>query len=34
MPVETVKLTGRFKVDLADVDETTISEIYRLFAEY
>jgi putative transposase len=34
MPVEKIKLTARFKVDLADVDEVMISEIYRLFAEY
>jgi len=29
MPVEEVTLTARFKVDLADVDESAISEIYR-----
>ena len=34
MPVEEVRLTARFKVDLADVDEAIISEIYRLFDEY
>jgi hypothetical protein len=34
MPVEEILLTARFKVDLADVDEATISEIHRLFAEY
>jgi len=34
MPVEEVRLTARFKVDLADVDESVVSEIYRLFDEY
>jgi putative transposase len=34
MPVEEIPLTASFKVDLADIDEATISEIYRLFAEY
>jgi putative transposase len=34
MPVEEVKLTASFKVDLTDVDEATISEIYRVFKEY
>jgi putative transposase len=34
MPVEEIKLTARFKVDLTDVDEATISEIHRLFKEY
>jgi len=34
MPVEEVTLTARFKVDLTDVDESAISEIYRLFEEY
>jgi putative transposase len=34
MPVEEIKLTANFKIDLVDVDETTISEIYRLFEEY
>jgi putative transposase len=34
MPVEEISLTASFKVDLTDVDEATISEIYRLFAEY
>jgi putative transposase len=34
MPVEEITLTASFKVDLVDVDEATISEIYRLFAEY
>jgi len=34
MPVEEVTLTARFKVDLIDVDESAISEIYRLFGEY
>jgi putative transposase len=34
MPVEEITLTARFKVDLTDVDEAAISEIYRLFAEY
>jgi len=34
MPVEKVMLTARFKVDLTDVDESAISEIYRLFDEY
>jgi len=34
MPVEEVKLAARFKVDLTDVDESAISEIYRLFDEY
>ena len=30
MPVEEIILTARFKVDLVDVDEATISEIHRL----
>jgi putative transposase len=34
MPVEEIKLTARFKVNLTDVNEATISEIYRLFAKY
>jgi len=34
MPVEEIVLTARFKVDLADVDESVISEIHRLFTEY
>jgi len=34
MPVEKITLTAKFKVDLADVDESAISEIYRLFDEY
>ena len=34
MPVEEVTLTAKFKVNLADVDEAIISEIYRLFDEY
>jgi putative transposase len=34
MPVEEVKLTASFKVGLTDVNEATISEIYRLFKEY
>jgi len=34
MPVEEIILTARFKVDLVDVDEATISEIHRLFKEY
>ena len=34
VPVEEITLTARFKVDLADVDESVISEIYRLFDEY
>jgi putative transposase len=34
MPVEEITLAARFKVDLTDVDEAAISEIYRLFAEY
>ena len=34
MPVEKITLTASFKVDLTDVDEATISEIYRLFDEY
>jgi putative transposase len=34
MPVEGVKLTASFKVDLTDVNEATISEIYRVFKEY
>jgi putative transposase len=34
MPVEEVKLAAKFKVDLTDVDEAVISEIYRLFDEY
>jgi|GEM_PF-1390383 len=34
MPMETVKLIARFKVDLTDIDEAVISEIYRLSEEY
>ena len=34
MPVEEITLTAKFKVDLTDVDEGAISEIYRLFDEY
>jgi putative transposase len=34
MPVEEIKLTASFKVDLTDVDEATISEIHHLFAKY
>jgi len=34
MPVEEIMLTARFRVDLVDVDEAVISEIYRLFEEY
>jgi putative transposase len=34
MPVEEIKLTANFKVDLADADEATISKIHRLFKEY
>jgi hypothetical protein len=34
MPVEKIKLTANFRVDLVDVDEATISKIYRLFKEY
>jgi len=34
MPVEAVRLTARFKVNLTDVEEAVISEIYRLFEEY
>jgi putative transposase len=34
MPVEEIKLTARFKVDLTDVDEAMIPEIHRLFEEY
>jgi len=34
MPMEEIKLAASFKIDLADVDEATISEIYRLFTEY
>ena len=34
MPVEDITLTARLKMDLTDVDEATISEIYRLFAEH
>jgi putative transposase len=34
MPVEKIKLTANFRVDLVDVNETAISEIYRLFKEY
>jgi putative transposase len=34
MPMEEIKLAASFKIDLADVDEATISEIYRLFKEY
>lgn len=33
MPVDGIPLTASFKVDLADIDEATISEICRLFAE-
>ena len=34
MPVEEVTLMAKFKVDLVDVDEAVISEIYRLFEDY
>jgi len=34
MPVEEIKLTANFRVDLVDADEATISEIHRLFKEY
>jgi len=34
MPVEEIKLIASFRVDLVDVDETTISKIYHLFKEY
>jgi putative transposase len=34
MPVEEIKLTASFRVDLTDVDEAAISEIYCLFKEY
>jgi putative transposase len=34
MPVEEIKFTVSFKIDLTDVDEAAISEIYRLFKEY
>ena len=34
MPVEEIKLTASFRVDLTDVDEAAISEIRHLFAEY
>ena len=34
MLVEKITLTARFKADLADVEETVISEIYHLFKEY
>ena len=34
MPVEEITLTAKFKVDLVDVDEAVIPEIYRLFKEY
>jgi putative transposase len=34
VPVEEIILTARFKVDLMDVDEAAISEIYHLFEEY
>jgi putative transposase len=34
MPVEEIKLTASFKIDLADADEAAISEIHRLFKEY
>jgi len=34
MPVEKIKLTAKFKVDLTDADEAAISEIHRLFKEY
>jgi len=34
MPMEEIKLATSFKIDLADVDEATISEIYHLFTEY
>jgi putative transposase len=34
MPVEEITLTARFKADLTDVNEATISEIHRLFKEY
>ena len=32
--MEKIALTARFKVDLADVEEAVISEIYHLFKEY
>jgi putative transposase len=32
--MEEIKLAASFKIDLADVDEATISEIYHLFTEY
>ena len=34
MHVEEVTLTAKFKVDLTDIDESAISEIYRLFDGY
>jgi hypothetical protein len=34
MPVEEILFMVRFKVDLTDVDEVTISRIFRLFTEY
>jgi len=34
VPVEEITLTARFKVNLTDVEEAVISEIYRLFEEY
>jgi putative transposase len=34
MPVEEIKLTASFKIDLVDADEAAISEIHRLFKEY
>jgi putative transposase len=34
MSVEKIKLGAKFKVDLTDADEATISEIRHLFAEY
>jgi len=33
MPVEEIKLTASFRVDLTDVDEAEITEIRQLFAE-
>ena len=34
MPAEEIPLTASFKVDLADIDEATISGICHVFAEY
>jgi putative transposase len=34
MPVEEIKLTASFRVDLTDIDEAAISEMHRLFKEY